>query len=250
MNNTPLFGPRSATTVNIAVFAARIGAAERAYILMMPPGHASKLLVVISHTFGQNDAHYSGVGYADPLSQPLINEVLHKFVLGRWGPQLLAASSSHALLMPVRAKASGGVGELGPFVSQVGAGTEIIRQMAIQSGNVFEFGEVEVVTFSSGIADANLFLGTGGKGLNFTRFINQDPTRGTPVGLPVTIRRQYLSGHTTLGQSRPGFEFMPRRRWLFEPNARWLLGGERWDEGNYLHTWCLPHYTLALGMMT
>jgi hypothetical protein len=245
--NTPLFGLQSGKAVNVAFFAAKVGSIERAYILMVPQRHASKLLIVISHGFGQNEAFYSALNYGDPLSPALILDVMHRFVLARWGPQLMCASSDYALLMPVRAKGGGGVSELGPFVTQSGAGAEIVAQIAAQSGRVFEFGHVEIVTFSSGIHDANAFLGAGGRGLKFARGINQDPAGGTSMSAAAGVRRQYLSGGTTGGTGRAGFEFMPLSRWRNEPNSGGKLG---FDTHNYLHTWCLPQYTLFLGMKT
>jgi hypothetical protein len=179
LSNQPLFGLRSGIAVNVAVFAAKVGSVERGYILLMPQGHARKLLVVISHTFGQNDAYYSDKGYSDPLSPDLIKDVLDRFVIERWGAQIMCASSDYALLMPVRAKAGGGASELGPFVAQPGVGAAIVAEIAAQSGKVFEFSEVAIVTFSSGISDCNLFIAAGGAGLNFTRGINQDPAGGS-----------------------------------------------------------------------
>lgn len=247
-SNTPLFGLRSAASVNVAAFAAKVGSVERSYILMVPTsGRPNKLLVVISHTFGQNDAYYNGVNYSNPVSPDLIKDVLKRFVLERWGAQLMCASGDHALLMPVRAKAGGGVGELGPFVSGAGTGAEIVRQIAAKSGNVFGLSEVAVVTFSSGINDCNTFLGAGGKGLNFTRGINQDPAGGLSMSAMAGTLRQYLSGQTTHGAGRAGFEFMPMARWHHEPNSGRKFG---WDNFNYLHSWCLPQYTLFLGMTT
>jgi hypothetical protein len=36
-------------------------------------------------------------------------------------------------------------------------------------------------------------------------------------------------------------------RWVFEPNSGGKFG---WDLFNYLHSWCLPQYTLYLGLVT
>src|SRR6185369_6107503 len=116
-----------------------------------------------------------------------------------------------------------------------------------QSGKVLEFSEVAVVTFSSGISDCNTFIAAGGAGLKFTRGINQDPAGGVAMSAAVGTRRQYLSGQTTHGAGRAGFELMPLSRWEREPNSGRMFG---WDVHNYLHSWCLPQYTLYLGMVT
>jgi hypothetical protein len=73
--------------------------------------------------------------------------------------------------------------------------------------------------------------------------VNQDPSNGTPIAL-VGFRNQYLSGWTT-GGPRAGFEFLPKPRWVNDP---------KFDEMNrslgreYLHTWALPTYTLAMAL--
>ena len=233
-------------TVHVAFFAAKIGTTERAFILACPPSRRSrKLMVVISHGFGQNHSYYNALGYADPLSPPLVMDVLNRFVLQRWGAQLMAASQDYALLMPVRAKASG-AGELGPFISETGMGTQVIGRILALTEGAFGVDEVDVVTFSSGIGDANVFANVGGKGLPLTRGFNQDPARATALSLRFKVRKQYLSGQTGRPTS-PGFELLPLPRWSNEPNFDSKLG---FDTFNYLHTWCLPHYTLYLGLKT
>lgn len=241
------FRPAPAQTVHFSVFAAKIGSVERAYILMTPAtGHANKLLVVISHSFGQNEAYYGALGYQSPLSAPLIKDVTQRFVMERWGSQLMSASKEYALLMPVRAKGGGGTGELGPFSSQSGMGTKIIGKIQELSKNAFDISQVDVVTFSNGIGDANQFIGVGGKGLPFKRACNQDPAHGGSISA-VPQKKQYISGQTTSGAPRAGFEFLPLKRWVNEPNFLKLWTNEP-SRFNYLHTWCLPHYTLYMAM--
>jgi hypothetical protein len=230
-------------SVKIAVFAAKLGFVERAFILLTPlSGKPSNLTIVITHGFGQNDKYYSGLGYSDPLSPDLIKDVNLRFVLGRWGAQLMAASNDYALLLPVRAK-GGGQGELGPFISHANTGTGIVATIRAQTDNAFGIDRVEVVTFSSGIYEANQFVAVGGKALNIKRAINQDPAGGVPFTTAVPERKQYLSGQTT-GGPRPGFEYLPLPRWDREPDGKKLYK----DTFNYLHTWCIPQYTLYLAM--
>lgn len=230
--------------VKVAVFAAKLGFVERAFLLMTPvSGKPSNLMIVITHGFGQNDAYYSGLGYSDPLSPALIQDVNSRFVLGRWGAQLMAASSDYALLLPVRAK-GGGHGELGPFISQANIGTGIVTSIMGQTDAAFGINRVEVVTFSSGIYEADQFIAVGGKALNIQRACNQDPAGGAEISRSVPIRKQYLSGQTT-GGPRPGFEYLPLSRWENEPNRKTMFPN---DTFNYLHTWCIPMYTLHLAM--
>lgn len=230
--------------VKVAAFAAKLGYVERAFILMVPlSGKPSKLMIVITHGFGQQDAYYMSKGYTNPLSPDLIQDVTQRFVLDRWGAQLMAASTDYALLLPVRAKA-GGQGELGPFISQANVGTNIVGSIMAQSDSAFGVSRVELVTFSSGVYDANRFIAVGGQGLNIQRACNQDPAGGAEVSRAVPIRKQYLSGMTTRGP-RPGFEYLPLDRWQNELKRKDMAG---MDLFNYLHTWCIPTHTLYLAM--
>jgi hypothetical protein len=231
--------------VKVAVFAAKLGFVERAFILMLPlSGKPSNLMIVITHGFYQQDAYYSGLGYSDPLSPRFILDVTTRFVLERWGAQVMAASNDYALLLPVRAK-DGGHGELGPFISQPNIGTGIVTSIMAQTDGAFGINRVELVTFSSGIYAADEFIAIGGKGLNIQRACNQDPAGGAPLPRSVPIRKQYLSGKTT-GGPRPGFEYVPLGRWANEPTRKTMHG---MDDFNYLHTWCIPMYTLYMAMV-
>jgi len=248
IENRLKFLPVPGQGVKFAVFAAKLGAIERAFILMAPlQGRPSNLLIVISHSFGQNDGYYNALGYSNPLSLPFIKDVTDRFVLARWGAQLLAASSNYSLLMPVRARAGAAGGELGPFVENAGVGARAIQKMIALTDGAVGIDRVELVTFSNGISAANQFITSGGKGLSIQRACNQDPAGGASIHSSVANRKQYLSGYTTGHRPMPGFEFLPERRWENEPNFKTRLG---YDSFNYLHTWCLPHYTLYLAMRT
>jgi hypothetical protein len=240
-NNAFLFNPAApGPAVNLRVFAAKIGGIERTHWLMLPNNRATSLMVVISHGFGQNWAYYSKLGFGNPMSKALLLDIRDRFVLRRWGHQVATSRSSMALLMPVRSAAGGG--ELGPFISQAGLGAKIVASILIQADAAAALGEVNLVTFSSGIYDANTFIASGGRGLKFNLMVNQDPSGGAHIGGPV--RKQYLSGWTT-GGPRPGFEFLPMPRWQNDPKLEEMkaaLGRE------YLHTWALPTYTLGMAL--
>jgi hypothetical protein len=239
------FVPRSGCPVRLKLFASKIGTVERTYWLMLPrEGAAQGVMIVISHGFGQGEWHYGPLGYNNPFSKPFLDDVKLRFVLARWGMQLAFLRPQMGLLMPVRAKGgTGGGTELGPFVSQSGLGTRIVNQIAALSHADFLLKTVGVVTFSSGVYDANTFIRVGGHGLPFALAVNQDPAGGMAIA-GGGMRRQYLSGYTT-GGPRPGFEYLPDPRWIIEPQRTAMkaqLGRE------YLHTWAVPTYTLALAL--
>lgn len=235
------FTTPSGRTVDLRVFALKYHNVERACWLMVPVSQRiQSVLVVISHGFGQNHAYYSAKGYTNPFSKALLEDVRDRFILWRWGRQLASVRPDMALVMPVRSRAAGG--ELGPFVASRGVGASFVTEMLIQAGIAAALRSVNVVTFSSGIYDANSFIQTGGHGLSFDRMINQDPANG--AWMSGANRRQFLSGWTT-GGPRPGFEFLPEARWANDPwfdRMKTRLGRE------YLHTWALPEYTLAMAL--
>jgi hypothetical protein len=241
-NNAFDFNPAAAgPAVNLRVFAAKIGHIERTHWLMLPfNNRATSLMVVISHGFGQNWAYYSKLGYGNPMSKRFLEDVRNRFVLHRWGHQVATSRPSMALLMPVRSAAAGG--ELGPFISHPGLGAKIVTSILIQADAAAALREVNLVTFSNGIHDANTFIARGGRGLKFNLMVNQDPAGGANIGGPA--RKQYLSGWTASGP-RPGFEFLPMPRWRNDPKLEEMkaqLGRE------YLHTWAIPTYTLGMAL--
>jgi hypothetical protein len=235
------FASATGRPVSLRVFAAKIGDVERACWLMLPlGGKATSLMVVISHGFGQNHSYYSNLGYSNPLSRALLEDVRDRFILFRWGQQVAVTRPNMGLIMPVRAHTGGG--ELGPFVSQAGMGSQIVTDILLQADALGALDEVDVVTFSSGIFDANTFINAGGKGLKFGLMVNQDPALGTDIA--GRNRKQYLSGWTASGP-RAGFEFVPMPRWQNDPKFEEMkrrLGRE------YLHTWAVPTYTLAMAL--
>jgi hypothetical protein len=246
-SNAPKFLPSAPKPTRTAVFAARYGRTERAYLLICPANsRPSNLLIVITHVFNQsreNHEYYSSLGYSNPLSSPLIRDIYTRFGMQRWGGQLMAATDNYALLLPVRAL-SHGEGELGAFVTQPRVGARIVGEIWEQSGRAFGIERVDVATFSSGIYDCNAFVATGGRGLPFSRGYNQDPAGASALSSTIGTRKQYLSGKT--GAAKGGFEFMPVSRWINEPN----YAAAHRQEFNYLHNHCLPNYTLYLALKT
>jgi hypothetical protein len=240
-SNAFAFTMPAGRNVGLRLFALKYHSVERACWLMLPLAqNVNGVMVVISHGFGQNHAYYSAKGYANPFSKPLLEDVRDRFILWRWGRQVANARPDMALVMPVRSHAAGG--ELGPFVGSRGVGASFVTTMLIQAGFASALRSVNVVTFSSGIYDANAFIQSGGHGLSFDRMINQDPANG--AWITGANRRQFLSGWTT-GGPRPGFEFLPEARWANDPwfdRMKTSLGRE------YLHTWALPEYTLAMAL--
>ena len=230
--------------VDFALFAAKFGHIDRAFILVARAGARPRnLMVIIPHPFaqGRGIAVYGGMGFfTDALSVPLIRHVTDRFALGRWGSQVLAASENYAILMPVPAGVDNG-GEIGPFVSSPGVGTQLISHLIALSDGRIGAEQVGICCFSGGIHNANSFITTGGHGLNIRFGCNQDPVVGTPMSAAVPSRRQYLSGYTT-GGPRPGFMYLPENPyWLADPQyavQKAGLGGE------YPHTWAVPNYTL------
>jgi hypothetical protein len=225
--------------VDFAVFAAKFGHVDR----------ACNLMVIIPHPFaqGRGIAVYGGMGFfTDALSVPLIRYVIDRFALERWGSQVFAASDNYAVLMPVPAGVDHG-GEIGPFVSSPGVGTQLIQHLIGLSEGRMAADQVGICCFSGGIHNANSFIAAGGRGLNIRFGCNQDPVVGTPMSAAVPTRRQFLSGYTT-GGPRPGFIYLPENPyWLADPSyalQKAALGGE------YPHTWAVPNYTLYAALKT
>ena len=119
---------------------------------------------------------------------------------------------------------------------------QVIAQVQAATGSSFGASAVDVVTFSSGIHVTNQFLSAGAKGLPIHNAYNQDPTSGIPIA-GGAARQQFLSGMTTR-RPAPGFEYLPMPRWVNEPEHAHLFS----DAFNQLHTWCIPQYTLYLGL--
>jgi hypothetical protein len=238
----------AAKPVDFAVFAAKYGAVERAFVLMRQRGTRPKnLLVVIPHPFaqGRGIAYYGALGFfKNPLSIDLIRNVIDRFALERWGSQLLAASSDYALLMPVPAAVGGG-GEIGPFVTANRVGYQLVYKLIGLTDGGFAADSVALVCFSGGVHNANLFAAAGGKGLKIGFACNQDPVSGTPITGSIPVRRQYISGYTT-GGPRSGFIYLPDPPcWAADPlyaRRKGELGGE------YPHTWAIPNYTLYMAL--
>ncbi len=239
------FGVTTPTTGRLGVFVAANKGSERAVILLLPAsGKPERTMLCISQSFGQSLSTVEELGWADPLSKDLIEFVLAKHVVHRWGAQSLASRRKSAFVYIVRAKGK----ELGPFANDGAFVKEVLSEMATMTGDAFDFGEVDVMTFSSGIQDCNPFIGSLKGHLNVRGVYNIDPAHATPAVVPPgAVRKQYLSGVT--GATKAGFEYLPMPRWAKEPAYPHRKSVAK-DDGDYLHNHCLPLYTLYLGLQT
>ena len=183
--------------------------------------------------------------WAKPLSSKLIEFVLLKHVINRYGAQMLASRRQMALVYIVRAKGN----ELGPFVNDGPFVAQVLSEMAALTGGAFKFGAVEAFTFSSGIHDFNPFVRSMDGVLKVDAVYNIDPYRALAAFQPNgAIRKQYLSGST--GGPRAGFEFLGLERWRNEFGyAERERSPQPW-RFNYLHNRCMPLYTLHLALQT
>jgi hypothetical protein len=246
-SNTPDFTFTPAKQARLGVFAARRGSVERAAILLLPEtGAPDRVLVGITQGFGQNTAYYQSLGWSNPLSPRLITDVARRFVRERWAPQMLASKKNMAMLLPVRAEGD----ELGPF--RDGAFLrQVLEFISVATLRAFTYAHVEMFTYSSGIGDLNGMLPSVQSNLSLEAVYNLDPAGGHAASARAGVaRRQFLSGQTTHGSPRAGFEFLPLSRWANEqdfPAVNPRISGQAF---NYLHNGVLPGYCLYLGIQT
>lgn len=241
--NKPRFTVSPAKQARIGVFACSKGTATRAAVLLLPAtGTPDRVLIGITHGFGQNAQYYGNLGWSDPLSVPLIQDVARRFVIARWGAQMLASRKQMALVMPVRARGAGG--ELGPFGSDGEFVKQALNSIALATGGAFRPATVEAFTFSSGIHELTAFLGNARGQLSIGAVYNLDPAGAhSAPDVRGASRKQFLSGQT--GGPKAGFEYLPESRWENEPYFHNRSGA---DLFNYLHNHCLPKYCLHLGI--
>lgn len=244
-NNKFSFRTAGQTVGRLGIFAARKGTLERAVIMLLPEsGTPERVLICITQGFEQAHDALGPLGWSNPLSRPFIEFCLLKHVINRWGPQMLAARKSMALMYIVRARGN----ELGPFANDGPFVREVLTEIAALTAGAFSFDTVEAFTFSSGIGEFNTFLRSIGGVLNLQAVYNIDPAHGVLAGGPSGIvRRQFLSGQTS-GGPRPAFEYMPVPRWENEweyPRRETFPNPWRF---NYMHNHCMPRYTLHLGI--
>jgi hypothetical protein len=159
---------------------------------------------------------------------------------------MLASRKQMALMYIVRARGN----ELGPFANDGAFVRQVLTEIAGLTADAFSFDAVEAFTFSSGIAEFNMFLRSIGGVVNLQAVYNIDPAHGVLAGGPSGIvRRQFLSGQTSDGP-RPAFEYMPVPRWENEwEYSRRETFANPW-RFNYMHNHCMPRYTLHLGIQT
>ena len=249
-SNTPLFGYQPLTIGRLGIFAVGKAGYERTVIVLLPErGVPKNVILGVSHQFSQSRSHYQSLGWSNPRSPALVNFVLLKHIINRWGPQVLMAPEPTALVHIVRA--GNGSHELGPFQNDGRFVKEALEGLAAATNNAFRVSAVQAFTFSNGIFDFNDFLAGIGSTLDVTRVINMDPRYAFHAKRPNpgTILKQYLSGETyPSGGPVPGFEFMPFERWKNERSyelAKFLP-----SKFQYLHNHAIPLYALALGLQT
>lgn len=234
------------TVGRLGVFAARKGSAERAVILLLPrSGTPDRVLICITQGFAQASAALNPLGWGNPLSGDLIRFCLLKHVVNRWGAQMLASRKQMALVYIVRARGSN---ELGPFAHDGSFVKEVLQQMATLTDDAFSPDAAEAFTFSSGISEFNRFVPALSGQIALKAVYNIDPAGGLPAS-GGTVRKQFLSGQTTNGP-RAGFEYMPLERWENEwryPDRQSFTAPWQF---NYMHNYCMPLYTLHLGLQT
>lgn len=235
----------------LGIFAARLGAAERCVIVVLPAeATPERVVFVTGHGFSQNAAKYGALGWTNPRSKALIDFVLTKHVMSRYGPQATVCTVPTALFNIVRAAPGrlAGVGhELGPFHANPLFVWDITREIARLTDHAFSARRAAALGFSSGVADLQSFVDGLQRVFSLQVVVNVDPNPATPITpIPGATMRQYLSGMTSGGGKLPDFEWMPQPRWVDEPfyakSATNLFG--------YLHNHALPGYSLHIALET
>ena len=191
----------------VGIFGAKKGNRQRAVILLLPAsGIPNRVMICIPQQFAQSAEKVEGLGWEDPLSKDLIEFALLKHVLNRWGTQTLTSKKPMAFLYVVRAKGK----ELGPFANDGAFMRQTLTEIAALTQGAFSFESGEAMTFSNGISEFNVFLNAISAHLNVMAVYNIDPNPAIAAVRPTgAISKQYLSGTTGGGGSRPGFEFAP-----------------------------------------
>jgi hypothetical protein len=231
------------TVGRLAIFAAQKGNDERAVILLLPASsRPDRILIHITQGFAQAINTVGPLGFAKPISPPLIQFCLLKHIINRYGPQTLAGRKNMGLMYIVRAAGK----ELGPFANDGPFVRQVLNEMAALTNNGFATDTVEAFTFSSGIVDFNPFVNAIQSQVKVAAVYNIDPSHTMDASVPSgAVRKQYLSGQT--GAPRPGFEFAPRPRWK---NEDLFIAGQKETAFNYLHNYALPKYMLFLAIQT
>jgi putative peptidoglycan binding protein len=239
-SNVLNFIPFISQAVRLGLFAAKKGAFERCVMLTLPKSaKPDTLLIVITQTFGQAREQLDPLGWQNPLSKKFIEFALLKHVVNRYAPQVTASKKTMGMLYILRADQGP---ELGPFANDGPFVKQVLDELVGLTNGAFSFGTVEAMTYSSGILEFPLFLGSINGLLNVGTLYNIDPAGG--VGVGGSSKVQFLSGMTTLGVGRGGFEFMPHARWKFESSFR----EKEPNLFNYLHNNVMPNYCLHLGI--
>jgi hypothetical protein len=247
LKNAPTFSVNPVKQARLGVFACRKDKVERAAILLLPAtGVPDRVIIGITHRFSPQTKFFDRLGWANPLSRDLIQDVTKRFALFRWGSQILESKKkTSAMLLFVRAKGD----ELGPFGSDGKFVKHVLTAISGLTNDAFVPRNVEAFTFSSGITDLNRFLAATAGVLNMVAIYNQDPApTASPQNARGAVVRQFASG--IIGPFAPGFEPLPLARWVKEPffARRQALPLFRNNDALYLHDHCIGDYTLFLGI--
>ena len=232
----------------LGIFAAKKGDVERALILLLPATtKPDRVIIAITQGFGQAIDTVGPLGFNNPLSPKLIQFVLLKHVINRWGTQTLASKKQMAFLYIVRS-GQGKKGELGPFATDGAFMKQTLTELVSLTNNAFSFDNVESFTFSSGISDFNPFLLAIEPHLNVRAVYTLDPNPRNPARLPPGgVRKQFSRSSVAAA----GFELVPINRWKNESKftTRQTLAKPGQDaDFEYLHNRCVPLYLLHLGI--
>jgi hypothetical protein len=234
------FTPFLMQAARLGLFAAKKGTSERCVMLMLPLlQKVDRILIIITQGFGQAAADLIPLGWTNPLSKKFIEFALLKHVVNRYGPQVIASKKNMGLMYILRA---GNGPELGPFTNDGPFVKQTLQEMQALTNDAFTFGTVEAMTFSSGIRDFSLFLSSIKGLLSLSTVYNIDPNPATSVG---PNAQQFLSGHTSGGTGRPGFELIPFERWRNEPLFSRPPPKSEFD---YMHNKVMPNYCLHMGI--
>jgi hypothetical protein len=231
----------------LGIFAAKKGDAERALILLLPATtKPDRVIIAITQGFGQAINTVGPLGFNNPLSPKLIQFVLLKHVINRWGAQTLASKKQMAFLYIVRS--GQGKSELGPFATDGAFMKQTLSELVSLTNNAFSFDNVESFTFSSGIRDFNPFLLAIEPHLNVRAVYTLDPNPRNPTRVPPGgVRTQFSRSAAPAA----GFELVPLNRWTNESKfkTRQTLAKPGQDvDFEYLHNRCVPLYLLHLGI--
>ncbi|HEX2891362.1 hypothetical protein [Vineibacter terrae] len=267
--NAPQFSYQPSCNGRMGVFAASTGSITRAWILLLPEsGTPDRVMFAILPSIGQAADYYGRLHAGDPLSVPLIRDAaalvagMDPFSLDMrrgkvqacYGSQVLGSGRPMALLVPVRAFATGRSGdpELGPFASDGQVIADTVAAIATATGGAFRADAVEGFTHSNGIDAFNMFLQAIRGRFTVRNAFALDPAHAQPIASGVaTSVLQHISGQTGgIAHGRPvgNFEYWPMPRWRNDPQQQHVMQLARGSQFQYLHNYAFPRYLLRFSI--